>query len=293
MACGHLWVISTCWLKREKIQAMSSPQRHHSNAFRKSNPVALHPVYPIRHAAPDVIPGQEIWKDFLTSTRILDILRPDYYLVFRFHDACRILHQENISLNLGGQTVHYESLMNSLQEIDCRFIRSADQHVIQLIRERKLQPFDVTYRIGANVTCANPNVRRLLRTCVLIQTGSEVMTGLMCFHNVTRSVAALRHHGVELSCRPGLEYLQQEIDDRLAACLPATSMPTPRELEILLCLRQGMSSKQIADALFIAKNTVDTHRQNMLRKWHLPNTAALLHMAMSAGWGGPNHDKSA
>ncbi len=39
-----------------------------------------------------------------------------------------------------------------------------------------------------------------------------------------------------------------------------------RELEILKLIATGMGSEQIADALFISVNTVDTHRRNILKK---------------------------
>lgn len=41
---------------------------------------------------------------------------------------------------------------------------------------------------------------------------------------------------------------------------------TKRELEILSHISEGLSSKQIANRLFISKNTVDTHRRNILKK---------------------------
>ena len=41
---------------------------------------------------------------------------------------------------------------------------------------------------------------------------------------------------------------------------------TKREQEIILCVETGLCSKQIAQRLFISKNTVDTHRRNILKK---------------------------
>ena len=39
-----------------------------------------------------------------------------------------------------------------------------------------------------------------------------------------------------------------------------------REKEIIVCLVQGMSNKEIANHLFISVNTVNTHRRNIVRK---------------------------
>jgi DNA-binding NarL/FixJ family response regulator len=41
---------------------------------------------------------------------------------------------------------------------------------------------------------------------------------------------------------------------------------TRRESEILAYIARGFSSKQIANKLFISKNTVDTHRRNIISK---------------------------
>lgn len=44
------------------------------------------------------------------------------------------------------------------------------------------------------------------------------------------------------------------------------SSVTPRELEIIQKMSEGLSTKQIADALGISKNTVEIHRHNIIQK---------------------------
>ena len=48
-----------------------------------------------------------------------------------------------------------------------------------------------------------------------------------------------------------------------------------REKEILVCLVQGMSNKEIANSLFISLNTVITHRRNIARKLQIHSVAGL------------------
>ena len=45
-----------------------------------------------------------------------------------------------------------------------------------------------------------------------------------------------------------------------------------REKEILRCIRKGLSSKEIAAALYISVNTVNRHRQNILEKLSVGNS---------------------
>lgn len=58
---------------------------------------------------------------------------------------------------------------------------------------------------------------------------------------------------------------------------------TQRELEILQLIALGLTSQDIANKLFISKNTVETHRKNMLAKLNVNNTAALLKIAYKKG----------
>lgn len=53
-----------------------------------------------------------------------------------------------------------------------------------------------------------------------------------------------------------------------------------REKEILVLIAQGKSSKEIAEILFLAKTTIDTHRKNMIRKLELSSGNELLKYAI-------------
>ncbi|QIG90979.1 helix-turn-helix transcriptional regulator [Chryseobacterium sp. POL2] len=56
---------------------------------------------------------------------------------------------------------------------------------------------------------------------------------------------------------------------------------TKREKEILALLSAGKSSPEIADQLFISKETVATHRKNIIRKLDVKSFAELLRFALA------------
>jgi DNA-binding NarL/FixJ family response regulator len=58
---------------------------------------------------------------------------------------------------------------------------------------------------------------------------------------------------------------------------------TTRECEILQLIATGKTSKEIAEMLCISKNTVDTHRNKMLQKLNIANSASLVHFAYKSG----------
>ena len=49
-----------------------------------------------------------------------------------------------------------------------------------------------------------------------------------------------------------------------------------REIEIVALIQKGLSSKEIADMLFVSVKTIEVHRYNVLRKLNLKNAAALV-----------------
>jgi DNA-binding CsgD family transcriptional regulator len=58
---------------------------------------------------------------------------------------------------------------------------------------------------------------------------------------------------------------------------------TRREIEILKYMAAGLSSKQIADKMFISINTINNHRKNMLSKTNCKSSAELMNYAVRHG----------
>jgi DNA-binding NarL/FixJ family response regulator len=58
---------------------------------------------------------------------------------------------------------------------------------------------------------------------------------------------------------------------------------TPREIEIIGCLSEGLSTKEISEKLFISSKTVERHKSNLLKKMQIRNTAQLVRVAVENG----------
>lgn len=64
---------------------------------------------------------------------------------------------------------------------------------------------------------------------------------------------------------------------------PDLPLITRRESEILKLIADGLTNQEIADRLFISTFTVDSHRKNLLLKFHARNTASLVKIVVSKG----------
>ena len=58
---------------------------------------------------------------------------------------------------------------------------------------------------------------------------------------------------------------------------------TPREIEIIQHLCDGHSAKEVGDKLNVSHRTIETHRNNILRKLGFNNTAELIKYAVKQG----------
>ena len=82
----------------------------------------------------------------------------------------------------------------------------------------------------------------------------------------------------------GHTYICNEIKTLLAHQQPKgklgskrkTNALTQREMDIIMLIKQGNSSREIAEKLTITYKTVEVHRYNILKKLNLKNTALLV-----------------
>ncbi|MBV2247143.1 MAG: response regulator transcription factor [Lentimicrobium sp.] len=58
---------------------------------------------------------------------------------------------------------------------------------------------------------------------------------------------------------------------------------TPREIEIIQHLCDGLAAKEVGDKLNVSYRTIETHRNNILRKLGFNNTAELIKYAVKQG----------
>ncbi|MFO1475093.1 MAG: response regulator transcription factor [Verrucomicrobiota bacterium] len=81
-------------------------------------------------------------------------------------------------------------------------------------------------------------------------------------------------------CPQSRAALQNATDSPTAPPEPGPSALSPREREVLRCIAQGINTKSTAIQLQISPKTVETHRQNIMRKLAIDNVASLTRYAI-------------
>lgn len=82
----------------------------------------------------------------------------------------------------------------------------------------------------------------------------------------------------------GERYYCGEVEAALRMMENGVTHPSQRELEVLQTIADGLTSKEIAEKLFISENTVEAHRKNLFAKLEARNLADLVVKAIKRGY---------
>lgn len=81
----------------------------------------------------------------------------------------------------------------------------------------------------------------------------------------------------------GRMFMSAEVSEVMTSPAAKSSplpMLTAREKEVLALIGEGMTNQDIASQLFVSPLTVDSHRKNLLAKFGVKNTAAMIKVAL-------------
>ena len=96
------------------------------------------------------------------------------------------------------------------------------------------------------------------------------------------AVLADGHYFTNSMSRAMVRGLQSASRHKPSLQLPALVL-TPREMEVLTLLGQGLTTNEIAQRLFISSRTVEGHRKNLLEKSNTHNSISLVLFAVKHG----------
>jgi len=222
----------------------------------------------------------ELYADKEELDRMLRELRArsyvrDYEIVIRTKNGCEVPFSVSISMLKDGKGQNIGSVcvardLSQIKQVQAA-LRESNDKLEQRVQER------TTELINANTKLEEANIA--LR--VLLEQKDEhkrVYVENMLF-NVKQLVVPL----LEKLKSSGLKDVQQEYVRLVEANLEEFLAPykrelshsyglTPTEIQLLEQIKQGLTTKEIADLLNLSKRTIDTHRHNIRKKLGLQNT---------------------
>jgi len=104
-------------------------------------------------------------------------------------------------------------------------------------------------------------------------------------HDVCRAIMEVHQGKVFFSpsISRRLNRLQPQLLDRTGQLKKKVAQLTSREVEVLQLIAEGKANKETADELGIGLKTVEKHREHLMQKLDIHDTAGLTRYAISAG----------
>lgn len=116
----------------------------------------------------------------------------------------------------------------------------------------------------------------LLIKQILLNGASGYVSKTSSFEEMSNAIMAIQN-GSRFICKDVKDYItNQVISEEETDPAFKINQLTKRELEIVNMIKEGYSSKEIAEKLFISKRTVEVHRYNIFRKLDVNNITSLI-----------------
>lgn len=245
--------------------------------------------------------ASKIWQDesvpVIISPKLLPDLETHKRLLKLFHVGdfyCYIFDLKRLELVYispeidevlgkpeGEWTVH--ELMDRLHPDDVEFFMAAEREIGRFFASlpaEKAHLYKARYDVRLRRT--DGVFLRILMQIVVFE--SDPSKNELKSFSVHTDITHLKQEARPVLSFIGMEGEPSYIDVTVNRGLIKTTVFTPREMEILPLLVNGMTSSEIAAILNISKHTVDTHRRKMLREVNLRSTTELTNMALKEGW---------
>jgi len=227
----------------------------------------------------------EISQSKLTAwvNQYAKLANPDFLFII---DLCNlnnpILFQKNYKLKLPqDKDVNLFSIINSVDDDSASKIFMADKCIIDFCKENYTRARQIAFSIRFKAEFVPNNPRSIVRDLTVLSRDKDNKPNLILVSLFDRTEL----HGKQFSLKveikkfdeddspdPEFDKLKKDLKDIISPVVKITK----REKEILELISHGKTSGEIAEELIISIATVNTHRQNLIRKHSVNNTSALL-----------------
>ncbi len=206
---------------------------------------------------------------------LFDVRKMDFAFVSPEMSTILLYPQEQINMAFFLSLIHPE---------DVPYFIGFESQVVQFFNslpDEKILKYKVRY--DYRIKKGNGEYIRLLHQMLtIIPDESGMAIHSFCVHT---DITYLKPVGTPLLSFIGLEGEPSYIDigEKLDFQISKEQI-SKREREIAMLLAKGYNSKEIANSLFIARSTVDTHRRNILHKTGSASTSEFIAKAIAKGW---------
>lgn len=208
----------------------------------------------------------------------LDFFKPDFITILDLKNENRVIFNENFNFKFAeGKEETIDGIISSVDEDQKEKMYKIDKIVYKFAKKNSF--IDRKYLFHMLFTASfEGESKTYLRDIYVLSNGIL----LVSLKNVSVLAGVQKNINVDIKhyknnkevIDKNLLKLKEEINKVIT---PKINL-TKREREILELIAAGKTSEEIAETLSISVFTVNTHRQNIIKKFNVKNTAALIQL---------------
>ena len=221
-----------------------------------------------------------------THKRLFSIFQPNPYYLLLFDlyqgEMAEISPEITDILGYPLEQVNMQLFMEHMHPADQAYFLSFENHAAQFFSHIPFDKID-HYKVQYDLRLKNRDEEyaRILFQYVLLNDADNLCHS---FH-IHTDITHLKPDGIPTFSIIGIDGEPSYCNiQQVQVFTKSNDLFTKREWDILKCITEGKSSKQIADQLFISIHTVNCHRKNILAKAKVKTPMELLNKAIREGW---------
>lgn len=214
----------------------------------------------------------------------IEINNPDFITVLNLGNAGNpIVYSKNFNIKFPkGSLENIHEIMDGVDKVEANRIYEADRMTIKFLKTIDFLDSSPLFQLRFMVSLIEDNPITILREMVFIPNINNakcINVILVAFTDITSLDGVFTYPRVDIKhhLQNNNEILKiEKFKKKLSTVLLEKKILTKREGQILDLIAEGKSSAEIAKHLNISANTVNTHRQNLIRKFGVKNINALI-----------------
>jgi len=214
------------------------------------------------------------------------LIKPDFLFVINLKNKKqRIVYEKNYTLLADLKNVNFETIMSAISENNLAKLIQLDQ-IAALFSNRFFKTsFQYLMKVRIPVQLKKGHNVILHRTTTIMKMDNGIPTYVLGYYHIDKNQSKNTNEQLSYYFSTGQFETKEtiELSNLFNEILTSNFILTKQEVNILTFLHQGESSKTIADKLFISINTVNTHRQNILKKLGVKNSSGAIQKALKFG----------
>ncbi|WP_237067766.1 LuxR C-terminal-related transcriptional regulator [Microbulbifer guangxiensis] len=214
---------------------------------------------------------------------------PSYYFVVDFADM-QIKHASasvRHLLGLAPDSMTVQDILDRTHPDDLEFVANAERAAFEIVYGRIPAEKRHNYKVSYCFRCktADGSYHLLNHQAMVLATDTEGrLARSLCIHTSIEHLTSQNNYCISIigmASEPS--YLNLDISQAQKPKQVSGPLFSEREMEIIRLMSRGMTSRDIAETLCIAANTVKNHRKNILSKSGSKNTGELITRCITDG----------